>query len=191
MPVARRAADTRAHLLARRLCLCAFLLIYQAVVVVVLGSPKQAQTQAFVPVVCGHFFEHKLSYLVVPVHAALGARSGFPLNRRRAPSCRSSGTEWVAPRAAFCLAALDPCNAGFKKELGPRVPRSGLPLKPEARTQRTPRALRFRENAKPLHECRGSEWPRALPQPPTPAGKLRDVLVPGSELGRHLAAVDQ
>src|SRR5262249_16080770 len=87
--------------------------------------------------------------------------------------------------------ALDPCNAGFKKELGPRVPRSGLPLKPEAPTQRTPRALRFRENAKPLHDCRGSEWPRALPQPPTPAGKLRDVLVPGSELGRHLAAVDQ
>jgi hypothetical protein len=46
-------------------------LLYQATAVIVTGSQKHAQTQDFVRVVCGHFFEHTLSYLVVPVHAAL------------------------------------------------------------------------------------------------------------------------
>jgi hypothetical protein len=47
------------------------LVLYQAAAVIITGSPKHAQTQDFVRVVCGHFFEHTLSYLVVPAHAAL------------------------------------------------------------------------------------------------------------------------
>jgi hypothetical protein len=44
---------------------------YQAAAVIATGSRQYAQMQDLVRVVCGHFFEHTLSYLVVPVHAAL------------------------------------------------------------------------------------------------------------------------
>jgi hypothetical protein len=50
---------------------CLLLGLYQAIGVVLTGSRQHAQTQEFVRVVWGHFFEHFLSYVVVPVHAAL------------------------------------------------------------------------------------------------------------------------
>ena len=57
---------------------CVVLVLYQATAVIVTGSQKYTQTEDFVRVVCSHFFEHTLSYLVVPVHAALFYLAGAP-----------------------------------------------------------------------------------------------------------------
>jgi hypothetical protein len=49
----------------------AALAAYQAVGAVLTGSRARAQTNDLVSLVCVHFFEHALSYLVVATHAAL------------------------------------------------------------------------------------------------------------------------
>jgi hypothetical protein len=49
----------------------ALLAAYQAVAAALAGSRSQAQSNDLVKVLCVHFFEHALSYLVVAAHAAL------------------------------------------------------------------------------------------------------------------------
>lgn len=49
---------------------CGILAAYQLLGVLLTGSQQHAQTRDLTRLVCGHFFEHTFSYLVVPAHAA-------------------------------------------------------------------------------------------------------------------------
>ena len=59
---------------------CILLAAYLGVGVVLTRSQRLAQTNDWIKVICGHFFEHTISYLVVTVHSVffylLGARRG-------------------------------------------------------------------------------------------------------------------
>jgi hypothetical protein len=56
----------------------ALLVVYQVVGVLASGSRDHAQTREMTRVICSHFFEHTLSYLVVPLHALLFYLTGQP-----------------------------------------------------------------------------------------------------------------
>ena len=57
---------------------CILLAAYLGVGVVLTRSQRLAQTNDWIKLICGHFFEHTISYLVVTVHSVvfylLGAR---------------------------------------------------------------------------------------------------------------------
>jgi hypothetical protein len=59
---------------------CVLLAAYLGVGIVLTRSQHLAQTNDWVKVICGHFFEHTISYLVVTIHSVffylLGARRG-------------------------------------------------------------------------------------------------------------------
>lgn len=62
------------------LMLCILLAAYLGFGVVLTRSQRVAQTSDWIKVICGHFFEHTISYLVVTVHSVffylLGVRRG-------------------------------------------------------------------------------------------------------------------
>jgi hypothetical protein len=59
---------------------CILLAVYLGCAIVLTRSQRLAQTSDWIKVICGHFFEHTISYLVVTVHSVffylLGARRG-------------------------------------------------------------------------------------------------------------------
>ncbi|HEY6392254.1 MAG TPA: hypothetical protein VIX89_13295 [Bryobacteraceae bacterium] len=62
------------------LATCTLLAAYLGVGIVLTRSHDVAQTNDWIKVICGHFFEHTISYLVVTIHSVffylLGARRG-------------------------------------------------------------------------------------------------------------------
>ncbi len=59
---------------------CILLAVYLGAGVLLTRSKHLAQSNDWIKVICGHFFEHTISYLVVTIHSVffylLGARRG-------------------------------------------------------------------------------------------------------------------